>query len=84
MLIILEVLALFCILLDTVDFRLYRLAQSVRLCMAIAIFLSYGLQFYVPMNILWPTLSLVFTTEDSKKYGEYCARVTLVFFTCKC
>lgn len=57
------------------------LAQSVRLCMAIAIFLSYGLQFYVPMNIVWPTLSQQFPTELSKKYGEYFVRVILVLLT---
>lgn len=65
-------------------FFVYRLAQSVRICMALAIFLSYGLQFYVPVNIMWPTLSRYMSTDnDTKVYGEYLFRVVLVLFTCK-
>lgn len=64
-------------------FPFYRLAQCVRLCMAIAIFLSYGLQFYVPMNIIWPKIEQKFSSERAKIQGEYAIRVLLVLFTCK-
>lgn len=49
--------------------------------MAIAIFLSYSLQFYVPMNIIWPAVKHHFRTEKSKHLGEYALRTGLVFLT---
>lgn len=57
------------------------LAQSVRLMMAIAIFLSYGLQFYVPMNIVWPIIRDRLETEKSQIIGEYITRSLLVVIT---
>lgn len=57
------------------------LAQSVRLMMAIAIFLSYGLQFYVPMNIVWPFIRDKLDTEKSQVIGEYVTRTVLVIIT---
>ncbi|XP_059475190.1 proton-coupled amino acid transporter-like protein CG1139 [Neocloeon triangulifer] len=57
------------------------LAQSVRLMMALAIFLSYGLQFYVPMRIMWPPLKRRLQTEKAQRIGEYSMRTFLVLFT---
>ncbi|XP_066147057.1 proton-coupled amino acid transporter-like protein pathetic isoform X1 [Euwallacea fornicatus] len=57
------------------------LAQSVRLMMAIAILLSYSLQFYVPFNIIWPSIECRFTNEKSRQYAEYATRTLLVFVT---
>ncbi|KAJ8919552.1 hypothetical protein NQ315_002174 [Exocentrus adspersus] len=57
------------------------LAQSVRLMMALAIFLSYPLQFYVPFNILWPTVEKHFHTEKNRDIAEYLLRTLLVFIT---
>ncbi|XP_017772197.1 PREDICTED: proton-coupled amino acid transporter-like protein CG1139 isoform X2 [Nicrophorus vespilloides] len=57
------------------------LAQSVRLMMAIAIFLSYCLQFYVPMNIVWPMIKKHLQTDKQIFYGEYVTRSCLVFLT---
>ncbi|XP_067010219.1 proton-coupled amino acid transporter-like protein pathetic isoform X2 [Anabrus simplex] len=57
------------------------LAQSVRLMMSVAIFLSYGLQFYVPMNIIWPILKPRLRTERAQFYTEYILRTLLVCFT---
>ncbi|CAH1124156.1 unnamed protein product [Ceutorhynchus assimilis] len=57
------------------------LAQSVRLMMATAIFLSYSLQFYVPFNIIWPTIENHITDEKTKNYAEYITRTALVFLT---
>lgn len=59
----------------------FRLAQSVRLMMAIAIFLSYPLQFYVPFNIIWPSIEKKFQTEKSCDIAEYVTRTILVFIT---
>lgn len=57
------------------------LAQSVRLMMAIAIFLSYSLQFYVPFNIVWPSIKKYFETDKTKNMAEYITRTVLVFIT---
>lgn len=57
------------------------LAQSVRLMMALAIFLSYGLQFYVPMNIMWPFIRPHLQSERAQMCGDYVIRTCLVIFT---
>ncbi|XP_049867849.1 proton-coupled amino acid transporter-like protein pathetic isoform X1 [Pectinophora gossypiella] len=57
------------------------LAQSVRTMMAAAIFLSYGLQFYVPMNIVWPYVKSKLTSETALKYGETFTRLIMVTIT---
>ncbi|XP_031342102.1 proton-coupled amino acid transporter-like protein pathetic isoform X2 [Photinus pyralis] len=57
------------------------LAQSVRLMMAVAIFLSYCLQFYVPFNVIWPPLRGKLPTEKWRYYGEYACRTVLVIIT---
>jgi solute carrier family 36 (proton-coupled amino acid transporter) len=58
-----------------------RIAQLVRVMMALAIFLSYGLQFYVPVNILGPWLRSKLSGEQSQRVGEYLLRIGLVLFT---
>ena len=55
------------------------LAQSVKLMIALAIFLTYGLQFYVPMEIIWKNLKQYFGSR--KIAGEYFVRTVLVIFT---
>ncbi|XP_063702405.1 proton-coupled amino acid transporter-like protein CG1139 isoform X2 [Culicoides brevitarsis] len=57
------------------------LAQMVRLAMALAIFLSYGLQFYVPINIIGPWIRNQMNTHQSQEIAEYLMRVGLVIFT---
>ncbi|XP_050442267.1 proton-coupled amino acid transporter-like protein CG1139 isoform X2 [Adelges cooleyi] len=57
------------------------LAQSVRLAMALAIFLSYSLQFYVPMGVIWPAIKGYFHSQASQKNAELCVRVFLVTVT---
>lgn len=59
------------------------LAQSVRLMMALAIFLSYGLQFYVPISIMGPAFRDLFTGEFARGVSDVALRITLVIFTCK-
>ncbi|XP_058444561.1 proton-coupled amino acid transporter-like protein CG1139 [Malaya genurostris] len=57
------------------------LAQSVRLLMAIAVFASYALQFYVPMTIVGPTVRSWFGSQSAKSAAECTARVALVLLT---
>lgn len=52
--------------------------------MALAIFLSYGLQFYVPMNIIGPWFRTFFTSERAQHVSDAALRSGLVFCTCKC
>ena len=61
---------------------LCRLGQSVRLMMAISIFLSYGLQFYVPVGIIWSSLKNKVPPESHTKV-ELGFRTVLVILTCK-
>lgn len=55
------------------------LAQSVKLMIATAIFLTYGLQFYVPMEIIWKNVNHHFVVR--KLTVEYFFRICLVIFT---
>jgi len=57
------------------------LAQSVRLMMAVAIFLSYGLQFYVPMSIIWPPIKARIADEQSQRVAQLLIRTGLVIIT---
>ncbi|XP_055303048.1 proton-coupled amino acid transporter-like protein CG1139 isoform X2 [Sitodiplosis mosellana] len=57
------------------------LAQSVRLMMALAIFLSYGLQFYVPMNIMGPWVRNLFTGEYAQNLSDSGLRIGLIIIT---
>ncbi|KAK9885665.1 hypothetical protein WA026_012428 [Henosepilachna vigintioctopunctata] len=62
------------------------LAQMVCLMMAVAIFFSFPLQFYVPFNIIWPTLKTKIHGEkaedsDESLLAEYSTRTLLVFCT---
>lgn len=57
------------------------LAQSVRLMMALAIFLSYTIQFYVPVNIIGPWLRAQLHGESRRVFGDYALRIGLVLIT---
>lgn len=59
------------------------LSQLVRIAMAVAIFLSYSLQFYVPVNIVEPFVERQFETPRGKELGATTLRIVLVTFTCK-
>lgn len=47
---------------------------------AIAIFLTYALQFYVPMNIIWNNISKHFS-EKTKTLAEYTTRFSMIVST---
>ncbi|XP_058803940.1 proton-coupled amino acid transporter-like protein CG1139 isoform X2 [Phymastichus coffea] len=55
------------------------LAQAVKLMIAAAIFFTYGLQFYVPMEIIWKNVKGYFGSH--KLIAEYILRIILVTFT---
>ncbi|KAG8232779.1 hypothetical protein J437_LFUL013259 [Ladona fulva] len=55
------------------------LAQSVKVMIAVAIFLTYGLQFYVPMEIIWKGLK-PHCSQRPALY-EYLIRTVLVVLT---
>lgn len=57
------------------------IAQLVRIMMALAIFFSYGLQFYVPVSILSPPIKQRFHSAQSQLISEYLLRVGMVMFT---
>jgi proton-coupled amino acid transporter len=56
--------------------------MAVRLAMSISIFLSYALQFYVPMSIAWPQLQARIP-KSAQTAAEYAFRTSLVILTCK-
>lgn len=51
-------------------------AQAVQIMIAIAIFFTYGLQFYVPMEIIWKNIKHRFGAR--KLTAEYIVRILLV------
>lgn len=55
------------------------LAQSVKVMIAVAIFLTYSLQFYVPMEIIWKAVKHRFTKHPTQV--EYGIRTVLVIMT---
>jgi len=55
------------------------LAQSVKVMIAVAIFLTYSLQFYVPFEIIWKGTKHRFTSRPV--FFEYLLRVILVVCT---
>jgi len=56
--------------------------MGVRLAMAISIFLSYALQFYVPMSIAWPKLQARIP-KNAQTVAEFAFRTALVILTCE-
>ncbi|XP_061388578.1 proton-coupled amino acid transporter-like protein CG1139, partial [Musca vetustissima] len=57
------------------------LSQLVRIAMAVAIFFSYSLQFYVPVNVVEPIIQNQFDTARAKELAGTSTRIALVTFT---
>ncbi|KAL4705702.1 hypothetical protein ACJJTC_018775 [Scirpophaga incertulas] len=55
------------------------LGQSVKLMIAVAIFFTYTLQFYVPMEIIWKNVRHWFGAK--KNLAEYSIRIAIVIMT---
>ena len=59
----------------------FRLAQIIILLFATAIFLSYAIQFYVPLEILLPAAKARFPRHES--LVDYGLRYAFVLVTCQ-
>ena len=55
----------------------------VRVVLAAAIFISYGLQFYVPAKEVFPSLARSCLRCFSERVADNILRVTFVLITCK-
>lgn len=60
-------------------FVCFSLAQSVKLMIAVAIFFTYSLQFYVPMDIIWKNVKQMFGAR--KLAVEYSIRIAIIIGT---
>ena len=58
------------------------LAQIIIVMMSLAIFFSYGLQFYVPLELILPSLQAK-VSENFHLAAEFILRYSLVLLTCK-
>nr|XP_022326805.1 proton-coupled amino acid transporter 2-like [Crassostrea virginica] len=57
------------------------LYQLVLLMFSISLFISFALQLYVPIKIIWPKIERHLVSKKKKNLGEYCLRIILVLFT---
>ena len=67
-------------------FLCIRLYQWTKILYAVAIFLTYNLQFYVPFSLLWPRVCrkiLYKYGEETISKCEHAFRIGLIFLTCK-
>ncbi|GFY75116.1 hypothetical protein TNIN_101232 [Trichonephila inaurata madagascariensis] len=71
----------------TFSLPLESVSELIRLMFALAIFLSYALQLYVPISIIWPFLKKKFSLERFSSRDqlifELLLRAFLVLITCK-
>lgn len=73
---------LFCMLSFT-NFLCSSLSQAVKLIFAFAIFITYALQAYVPVDIIWNTYMKKRIQNWDKTTMEYLLRIAVVLVTCK-
>lgn len=79
----------FIFLSSTLQFRLIeilllfdRMAQSIKVMFAIAIFITYALQAYVPVEIAWSTY-IDHRVKENKVFWEYVIRTIVTLATCE-
>lgn len=58
------------------------MAQSIKIMFAIAIFITYALQGYVPVEIIWNTY-LNHRIPENKLFWEYVLRTAVTLATCE-
>lgn len=61
----------------------FRLAQSVKLMISMGILLTYALQFYVPVDVMWPWVANRFDGLKHPIFAEMIFRLLLVLLTCE-
>lgn len=64
----------------------YSLAQVIIISYSVAIYISYGLQGYVPVQIMWTNYiakRVEDVNEKKKAFYEYLLRIICVIVTCK-
>ena len=61
----------------------FSLYAAVKVMFAVAIFITYGIQFYVPIEILWPSVEDQLTHHLLITHGEYLLRYFFLFVTCE-
>ena len=63
------------------------LYAAVKVMFAAAIFITYAIQFYVPIEILWPSLQQMLAAAGNHQFlvshGEYLLRYLFLFVTCE-
>jgi proton-coupled amino acid transporter len=57
------------------------LYAAVKVMFAVAMFVTYGVQFYVPIEILWSPLSDYLSNQLLYRYGEYLLRFVFLVIT---
>ena len=62
----------------------FRLAQCVKLLMALAVFLTYPIQFYVPAHILVPYIVRKVDGKKMKLVVDVTSKTLMVLLTCGC
>lgn len=72
------------ILLNKIYFVRFRWSLIVQGILALGIIFTYPIQFYVPVEIIWPGIKEKYGPFESPKTLEMSLRVALVFVTCKC
>ncbi|XP_061165461.1 neutral amino acid uniporter 4-like isoform X1 [Saccostrea echinata] len=57
------------------------LYQMVLLMFSLSLFISFALQLYVPIRIIWPKIEPHLVSKKKKRGGEYVLRISLVVLT---
>lgn len=57
------------------------LSRLTKITFVVSVFVTYGLQFYVPVNILWPKIEHRLSSPRAKSVGNVVFRILLILFT---
>lgn len=61
-----------------------RLAEVVKFSIGLCIALTFALQFFIPIQIIWPSIQERFGPFRSPTFAEMMFRMAMVCLTCKC
>lgn len=62
---------------------LFSLSQIVKLTISFGVLLGYALQFYIPIDIMWPLLIKKYNLKNNLVTKELLFRCFMVIVTCK-